>query len=97
MLAALLFADLELVVSVSTFAMLVFYLIANIAAVRLPAEHRRYPRAIPVIGALSCIGLAAFLSPVSWIIGCIGLLPGGAGFFLRRKNPTQSGPSQPAD
>jgi basic amino acid/polyamine antiporter, APA family len=97
MIAALLLADLELVVSISTFAMLVFYLIANIAAVRLPAEHCRYPRAVPFVGALSCIGLAAFLSPVSWMVGCIGLSTGGVWFFLRGKNPTLSGPSQPAD
>ena len=85
MIAALLFADLLLVVAVSTFAMLVYYLIANIAALRLPWEYRRYPSWIPAIGALSCIWLIAFLSPYSWIIGCIGLLIGGTWFFLRRK------------
>jgi basic amino acid/polyamine antiporter, APA family len=83
MIAALLLADLTLVVSVSTFAMLVFYLIANIAALRLPRENRRYPSWVPAIGALSCIGLIAFLSPGSWVIGCIGLLIGGAWYYLR--------------
>ena len=34
MIAALLLADLALVVAVSTFAMLLYYLIANIAAIR---------------------------------------------------------------
>ena len=85
MIAALLLADLVLVVAVSTFAMLIYYLIANIAALRLPFEHRRYPSWIPVIGALSCTGLIAFLSPDSWAIGCIGLLIGGTWFFFRRK------------
>jgi APA family basic amino acid/polyamine antiporter len=88
MIAALLLADLELVVAVSTFAMLVFYLIANLAAVRLPAEHRRYSKAIPIVGAVSCIGLIVFLIPASWIIGCIGLLIGGAWYWIRKKkNP----------
>jgi basic amino acid/polyamine antiporter, APA family len=86
MVAALLLADLTLVVSVSTFAMLLYYLIANIAALRLPREHRRYHQAVPVVGALSCVGLIVFLSPASWIIGCIGLAIGGAGFVLRRKS-----------
>jgi APA family basic amino acid/polyamine antiporter len=83
MIAALLLADLTLVVSVSTFAMLVFYLIANIAALRLPREHHRYPSWVPAIGALSCIGLIAFLSPGSWVIGCIGLLIGGIWYYFR--------------
>jgi APA family basic amino acid/polyamine antiporter len=85
MITAILLADLALVVAVSTFAMLVYYLIANVAALRLLQEHRRYPSWIPGVGALSCIGLIAFLSPDSWIIGCIGLLIGGTWFFFRRK------------
>ena len=85
MIAALLLADLALVVAVSTFAMLLYYLIANIAALRLPREHRRYPAWVPGIGALSCIGLIVFLSPVSWAIGCFGLAVGGTWFFFRRK------------
>ncbi|WP_321505067.1 amino acid permease [uncultured Methanoregula sp.] len=85
MIAALLLADLTLVVSISTFAMLLYYLIANIAALRLPREHRRYPTWVPVMGALSCTGLIVFLSPDSWIIGCIGLLLGVTWFLFRRK------------
>ena len=88
MIAALLLADLALVVAVSTFAMLLYYLIANIAAVRLPRERRMYPRWVPITGALSCIGLIAFLSPDSWILGCIGLLIGGIWFVFRRKTVT---------
>jgi basic amino acid/polyamine antiporter, APA family len=86
MIAALLLADLALVVAVSTFAMLIYYLIANIAALRLPREHCRYPSWIPGIGALSCLGLIVFLTQDSWIIGCIGLLIGGSWFFFRRRN-----------
>jgi basic amino acid/polyamine antiporter, APA family len=85
MIAALLLADLALVVAVSTFAMLLYYLIANIAALRLPREHRKYPAWVPITGALSCIGLIVFLSPDSWIIGCIGLLIGATWFFFHRK------------
>lgn len=85
MISALLLADLALVVAVSTFAMLVFYLIANIAALRLPPEHRRYQKGVPVIGMLSCAGLIIFLSPASWAIGFTGLIAGGAWFFLRKR------------
>jgi APA family basic amino acid/polyamine antiporter len=85
MIAALLLADLALVVSVSTFAMLIFYLIANIAAFRLPKKSRRYPQMVPVIGALSCATLMVFLSPASWIIGCTGLVIGAVWFIFRKK------------
>ena len=86
MIIALVLADLALVVAISTFAMLLYYLIANIAALRLPRKYRRFPAWVPGTGALSCIGLIAFLSPDSWIIGCIGLLIGGLWFFFFRKN-----------
>jgi len=36
---------------------------------------------VPVIGALSCLMFIIFLSPASWIIGCIGLAMGERGFF----------------
>jgi APA family basic amino acid/polyamine antiporter len=90
MIAALLLADLALVVAVSTFAMLIYYLIANIAALRLPQKNRQYPSWVPVIGAISCVGLIAFLTPNSWIIGCIGLLIGGAWFVLRNRVDSRS-------
>jgi len=84
MIAALLLADLALVVAVSTFAMLVFYLLANIAALRLPSGQRRYPSWVPAVGALSCTGLIAFLSPEAWVIGGIGLLTGGLWYVFHR-------------
>jgi APA family basic amino acid/polyamine antiporter len=73
MVAAILLADLSLVVTISTFAMLVYYLIANAAAMKIPASKRRYPCVIPVIGIITCIGLMAFLGPNAWIIGLAGL------------------------
>ncbi len=85
MIGALLLADLALVVAVSTFAMLFFYLIANIAAFRLPEDHRLYPRWVPMVGALSCAGLIVFLSRDAWIIGCTGLLIGIVWFLFRKK------------
>lgn len=76
MTAAVLIADLALVVAVSTFAMLIFYFIANIAALRLPGEYRHYPSVVPFTGAVTCAGLVAFLSINSWIIGIVGLAIG---------------------
>ena len=84
MIAALLLADLTLVVAVGTFAMLVYYLIANIAAFRLPKTHRRYPAWVPVAGAVSCMGLAAFMSPEAIIIGAAGLFFGLVWYTLNK-------------
>jgi APA family basic amino acid/polyamine antiporter len=85
MIAALLLADLALVVAVSTFAMLLYYLIANIAALHLPRKHRMYPWWIPGAGAVSCIGLILFLSPDSWVIGWSGILIGGIWYWFRKR------------
>lgn len=85
MIIALLLADLVFVVAVSTFAMLIYYLIANIAALRLPPEHRQYPSWIPGFGVISSISLIIFMSLNSWIIGGIGLCIGSVWFNTRKK------------
>ncbi len=85
MIAAILLADLTLVVTVSTFAMLVYYLIANIAAFRIPSKYRQYPAVVPVIGSVSCIGLIGFLTINSWIIGMIGLAIGIVWYVVQRR------------
>ena len=91
MIAAILLADLTLVVAVSTFAMLVFYLIADIAAFRIPSDFQQFPRIVPVIGAVSCIGLIGFLTTNSWIIGCIGLVIGMVYYGIHRQVTRRSG------
>jgi APA family basic amino acid/polyamine antiporter len=85
MVAAVLFADLILVVAVSTFAMLIFYFIANIVALRLPRKYRLYPPVVPVIGAVTCAGLVAFLSINPWIIGIIGLTMGIVWYVIHQR------------
>jgi len=87
-ITAILLADLALVVTVSTFAMLIFYLIANIAAFRIPSEYQQYPAIVPVIGAVSCIGLIGFLTINSWIIGTIGVIVGMVWFGIRKRSNT---------
>jgi len=85
MIAAILLADITLVVAVSTFAMLVFYLIADIAALRIPSDFQKYPRIVPLIGAVSCIALIGFLTINSWLIGCIGLVIGMVYYGIHRQ------------
>jgi len=76
MVVTAVFADLTQVVAASIFASLFYYLIANMAALRLRGGARRYPVFVPAVGSLSCLGLLAFLTADSWIVGAIGLVLG---------------------
>jgi basic amino acid/polyamine antiporter, APA family len=89
MVAAILFADLALVVTVSTFAMLVYYFIANAAAMKIPTGVRRYPGFIPVIGVVTCLGLIAYLGQTAWIIGLAGLGIGTCIYVFRNRKMYQ--------
>ena len=63
--------DLRGAIGFSSFVVLLYYLVANIAAFRQP--ERRYPRALFVIGAIGCVTLVATLPPASIIGGVIVL------------------------
>jgi len=84
-----LFVDLTRVVAISTFALLFYYGLTNIAALHLAPRERRYSNAIPALGVLTCGGLllvALIQSPFTWILGIIGL---GAGvLFYAAKSST---------
>lgn len=66
--------------SFSAFSVLVYYAVANGCALRQPAEERRFPRAVPVLGLASCLGLAFWVEPAIWIAGLAVI---GAGLGLR--------------
>jgi APA family basic amino acid/polyamine antiporter len=61
--------DVGLTWSFSAFTVLVYYAITNLAALRLPAEARLYPRWIPAAGLAGCLGLAFWVEPRVWIVG----------------------------
>ena len=62
--------------SFSAFTVLVYYALTNLAALRLPLEHRRYPRWVPIIGLATCLGLAFWVEPLVWMAG-LGLIGAG--------------------
>jgi len=68
--------DVRATWSFSAFTVLVYYAITNLAALRLPAEHRLFPRWIPVAGLAGCLGLAFWVEPRYWLLG-LGLLVAG--------------------
>jgi basic amino acid/polyamine antiporter, APA family len=68
------------VASAASFAILIYYGIANLAALRMPREAKLFHDAIPVIGFISCMLLALSLSS-SVILAGLGILV--AGFVVR--------------
>ena len=48
--------------SLSAFSVLIYYAIANLAALRQPRNERRFPRIVPILGLASCAALAAFVT-----------------------------------
>jgi APA family basic amino acid/polyamine antiporter len=64
--------------SFSAFTVLVYYAITNLAALRLSAEERLYPRWVAVCGLVSCLCLAFWVEPAIWYAGLamigVGLL-----------------------
>lgn len=73
-------ADLRSAIGFSSFAILAYYSLANIAAWVLPKEQRRWPRWMSALGCVSCAGIAFSLPPTS-IVGGLFLLALGTGYY----------------
>jgi len=69
--------------SFSAFTVLIYYALTNLAALRLPAEARRYPRWIPATGLVASLGLAFFVETRVWLAG-LGLAGAGLAWHLWR-------------
>jgi APA family basic amino acid/polyamine antiporter len=92
MSAFVLFLDLTRILAMSTFAMLFYYVVGNVSAMRLGGE--RLPRYIPIVGLLTCFILLSFsllVSSDSFVTGLVILALGGVYFRLEhRARPSQS-------
>ncbi|ALV47083.1 transporter [Arthrobacter alpinus] len=76
-------ADLRGAIGFSSFGVLVYYLVANIAAFTQPAADRRYPKALQAIGAVACVSLVATLPPSSILTG-VAVFAVGIGLRMLR-------------
>lgn len=68
--------DLRQAIGFSSFGVLLYYLVANIAAFTQDSAHRRYPRGAQILGAIGCLVLVATL-PWQSIIGGVAVLAVG--------------------
>jgi APA family basic amino acid/polyamine antiporter len=89
MVLLVLFVNLTSVVAISTFAQLFYYIVANVSALRMDAQKRKYPVVVPVLGAVTCFALLVFvlfISPETWLIGIAALALGAAYYIIKKSN-----------
>ncbi|WP_415971130.1 APC family permease [Rhodococcus sp. 077-4] len=80
-----LLVDLRDAIGFSSFGVLLYYLVANISAYTQEAEHRRYPRALQIVGGIGCVVLIATLPVSSIAVGTVVVVL-GVGYRLMRTN-----------
>lgn len=68
--------DLRGAIGLSSVGVLVYYLVANLAAWTQTAPHRRSPRALQMFGALACVALVATL-PRASLLAALAVLAVG--------------------
>jgi len=78
--------DLRSAIGFSSFGVLLYYLIANLAAFRQDAAARRFPAALQVVGAIGCVVLVATLPWPSIVGGVVVVLLGVGYRALRLRN-----------
>ena len=72
-------SDLREVIGFSSFGVLVYYGIANVCALTQPADQRRRPRALNIVGVAGCAALVATLPITSVVAGLVMFAAGLAG------------------
>ena len=81
--ALVMVVDLRDAIGFSSFGVLLYYLVANLSAFTQDAAHRRYPRALQVVGSIGCVVLIATLPLTSIAVGTVVVVLGVAYRFLR--------------
>ena len=68
--------DLRGAIGFSSFGVLLYYTVANLAAFTQPAAQRRYPKALQAAGLAGCLVLVATLPALSIVVGVAVLAAG---------------------
>ncbi|MCL3861115.1 APC family permease [Actinotalea sp. K2] len=71
--------DLRGAIGFSSFGVLLYYLVANIAAFTQTPDRRRFPQALQVLGAIACVVLVVTL-PVSSVLVGLAVFAVGIGY-----------------
>jgi APA family basic amino acid/polyamine antiporter len=82
-------ADLRGVIGFSSFGVLLYYLVANIAAFRQRGDARRYPRLLQIVGAVGCVTLGLAL-PWQSVVGGAAVVAAGILYRLVRLRLTRA-------
>lgn len=68
--------DLRDAIGFSSFGVLLYYLVANLSAYTQDSEHRRYPRALQILGSIGCVVLIATLPVTAIVVGTVVVVLG---------------------
>ncbi|MFZ5833074.1 MAG: amino acid permease, partial [Planctomycetota bacterium] len=68
--------DVRLTWSFSALTILLYYCVTNLAALRIDAVHRMYPRWLAWVGLASCGLLALWVDRWTWIAGATWIAVG---------------------
>ncbi|MCB0421280.1 MAG: amino acid permease [Bdellovibrionales bacterium] len=79
------FADMRMAIGFSSFAILIYYAIANLSALTLTKADRFFPKIFALLGLIICIVLAANLPLMSVLSGSGVFTCGIIWFYLRRR------------
>ncbi|KRF14007.1 transporter [Nocardioides sp. Soil797] len=83
--ALVLTVDLRGAIGFSSFGVLVYYAVANLSALRQPADQRRWPWGLQVLGLMGCLTLAVMLPWASVVAGLGVLAVGVVGRLVLRR------------
>jgi APA family basic amino acid/polyamine antiporter len=84
-IVVVLLADLRGAIAFSSFGVLLYYFIANLAALGQESSVRRFPRWLQVVGMAGCLLLVAMLPPLGIAAGAAVLAVGLGGRLLLRR------------
>lgn len=81
-MAVVALTDLRGAIGFSSFGVLIYYAVANLAAYRQPPAQRRWPRALQIGGLAGCLVLAASLPLSSALVGLAVIVTGVGGRWV---------------
>ena len=87
-------ADVRGAIGFSSFGVLLYYFVANVAASTQPRAERRFPRGLALVGAVGCLALCATL-PGEAVLGGVLVLAAGVVYRVLTRRARAAGPGSP--